>query len=184
MTDTDAKTPVSSANTFKPSAMSHEKPEKSSTVLNDYSFEPLYFEGYHKSFVGQENSFLGDNSLFFRDNDFYSKESFTTTKFDDLDFKTIDYDDIFATESKIKGQFNDYDENEFDKTDISNIKQFLAKYGKESRKNSESKISQKSEKFSFKMPSVPTVKMVSSYDNLSDKSPGGTVAIQTQKRTN
>ena len=182
MTDTDAKTPVSSANTFKPSAMSHEKSEKSSTVLKDYSFEPLNFEDSHKSFVGQENSFFGDNSLFFRDNDFYS--TFTTTKFDDLDFKTIDYDDIFATESKINDQFNDYDENEFDETDISNIKKFLAKYGKESRKNSECKIYQKSEKFSFKMPSVPTVKMVSSYDNLSDKSRGETVAIQTQKRTN
>ena len=78
---------------------------------------------------------------------------------------SFDFDTSFSPYDNFSKQKTQHfnDENEFDETDIDNIKAFLAKYSTSFTEKSKAipKTSEISASFTFKMPAVSTVNMVS-----------------------
>ena len=78
---------------------------------------------------------------------------------------SFDFDTSFSPYDNFSKQKTQHfnDENEFDETDIDNIKAFLAKYSTSFTEKSKqiSKTDATVEPFTFKMPAISTVNMVS-----------------------
>jgi len=141
--------------------------ERNSPTLTIDSSRKSYGElTFTNEFVGRKNN----NNMKF------DGSSFDGSSFDDSGFNNfLTEDNIFTSKLQNSGKYDE--QTEFDETDIKNITNFLADYAKETKirdslkstdsgkvKTGDKNVMPKKEapqRFTFKMPEVSTVKMVS-----------------------